>query len=66
VATTSAGAPALDLRAGVAAALAEVDALPADPDPSAVRCTATDPGCFSWRARADRGRQAAVTWIEAA
>ena len=33
-------------------------------DPLDVRCTAADPDCFSWRAGADRGRQAAVTWIE--
>lgn len=63
VATTASGAPALDLRAGVAAALAQVDATPADHEPLQVRCTATDPGCYSWRARADRGRQAALTWI---
>lgn len=63
VATTASGAPALDLRAGVAAALAEVDATPSDPEPLEVRCTATDPGCYSWRARSDRGRQAALTWI---
>lgn len=66
VATTAWGAPALDLRAGVAAALAEVDATPSDPEPTQVRCTATDPGCYSWRARAERGRQAALTWIDAA
>ena len=65
VAATSSGAPALDLRAGVAAALAEVGAHAADPDPLSVRCTASDTGCFSWRARAERGRQAALTWIEA-
>ena len=64
--TTADGAPALDLRAGVAAALAAVDALPDVEDPMAVRCTATDPDCFSWRARADRGRQAAVIWTTAA
>lgn len=63
VAATASGAPALDLRAAVAAALAQVDATPADPEPLQVRCTATDPSCYSWRARADRGRQAALTWI---
>ncbi len=62
-ARTSEGAPALDLRAGVAAALDEAGAVPDGPDPLAVRCTATDPDCYSWRARGDRGRQAAVTWM---
>lgn len=65
-ATTSSGAPALDLRAGVAAALDAAGATPDDGvDVRAVRCTATEGGLFSWRARRDAGRQAAVTWIEA-
>ncbi len=62
---TAGGAPALDLRAGVAAALAEAGATAVLEDPLAVRCTASDPDCYSWRARSDQGRQAAVTWIEA-
>lgn len=65
VARTGTGAPALDLRAGVRAALASAGAAPADPD-RVVDCTATDPSYFSWRARRDRGRQAAVIWTAAA
>jgi YfiH family protein len=61
VARTGSGAPALDLRAGVRSALSATGAAPADPD-AAVDCTATDPSYFSWRARRDRGRQAAVIW----
>ncbi len=64
-ASTTSGAPALDLRAGVAVALTEVGAVPETPDPLAVRCTASDPAFFSWRAGRDPERQAAVTWIEA-
>jgi len=68
---TAAGAPALDLRAGVRVALGEsgaqplaVDGWPCDDVP----CTATDlradgPAWFSWRARKDTGRQAAVVRI---
>lgn len=54
------GRPALDLRAGVAAALAEVGAVPLDAAPP---CT-SEPRYFSWRCRRDRGRQAALVWIE--
>ena len=58
---TSWGAPALDLRAAVRAALAEVGAVDiSDGDPS---CTATDDRYFSFRARGDVARQAAVTWM---
>lgn len=64
VARTGSGAPALDLRAAVAAALGTAGAEPELSEPLHVRCTAADPDCFSWRAGADRGRQAAVTWIE--
>lgn len=66
VSSTDAGAPALDLRAAVAAALAAADAEPDDGvDVRDVRCTATEGELYSWRARRDAGRQAAVTWIEA-
>jgi copper oxidase (laccase) domain-containing protein len=65
-ARTAEGATALDLRAGVAAALAAAGARPLLADPLAVRCTAEDPDCYSWRARRDAGRQAAVIWIGAA
>lgn len=63
--TTSDGRPALDLRAGVAAALADAGA-PATPGPagSDVPCTATGGRWFSWRARRDSGRQAALVWTE--
>ena len=59
---TLAGAPALDLRAVVRAALAEAGLDPSS-GPASVPCTALDPGFFSWRARADTGRQAAVVWL---
>jgi YfiH family protein len=61
-ATTLDGAPALDVRAGVRAALAEAGVDPAA-GPATVPCTALDPGFYSWRARADTGRQAAVVWL---
>jgi copper oxidase (laccase) domain-containing protein len=60
VATTEDGAPALDLRAGVVAALEQTVARPWSDRPQDVPCTATDGEYYSWRARADRGRQAAV------
>lgn len=59
---TSGGAPALDLRAGVRAALAETDATERTDGP--IPCTATGDDHFSWRARRDAGRQAGVIWIE--
>lgn len=61
--TTGDGRPALDLRAGVAAALAEAGVM-ADVPGADVPCTATGGSWFSWRARRDRGRQAAVIWTE--
>lgn len=65
-ASTLDGAPALDLRAAVRAALdrAGVDASPGT-GPSVVPCTALDDGFFSWRARRDVARQAAVVWLAA-
>ena len=57
------GQPALDLPAAVAAALEEAGAsLVAD----AGTCTHCSPDHWSWRARTDRGRQAAVVWQPAA
>jgi len=53
------GAPALDLAAGVRAALARVGVADVDDLGS---CTACSPGWYSWRARADRERQAALVW----
>lgn len=63
-ATTLDGEPALDLRAGVRAALARagVDS-GVGTGPAVVPCTALDDGFFSWRARQDEGRQAAVVWL---
>lgn len=58
--TTSAGAPALDLAAGVAAACGALD-LPLE-DSGA--CTACSPRHFSHRARADTGRQALVARLD--
>lgn len=60
------GEPALDLRAGVRAALARAGVDSGDgTGPAVVPCTALDEGFFSWRARRDRGRQAAVVWLAA-
>jgi len=56
------GKPALDLRAGVRAALAE-SGVTADAVTGPPPCTALDPGFYSWRARGDTGRQAAVVWL---
>lgn len=60
---TAAGRPALDLRAGVRAALGELDVIEAQPD-AAVPCTALDPGWFSWRRDRTPERQAGVIWID--
>jgi YfiH family protein len=59
-ATTAAGQPALDVPAAVRAALtaAGVATNIADVDV----CTACSPDHFSWRARAEQQRQAAVMW----
>jgi hypothetical protein len=62
-ASTASGRPALDLRRAVAAALEGTGARPELDDPLQVRCTARDADCYSWRARRDPGRQAALTWI---
>lgn len=62
--TTLDGAAALDVRAGVRAslALAGVDSGPGR-GPEVIPCTALDDGFYSWRARHDNGRQAAVVWL---
>ena len=59
---TAEGHAALDLRAGVRAALASVGAVEQQPGVD-VDCTASDPSYFSHRARGDLGRQAGVTWL---
>lgn len=56
---TSAGRPALDLRAGVAAALRRAGVV--DVHDLAV-CTACSVAHWSWRARRDQHRQAVVVW----
>jgi YfiH family protein len=61
---TAEGHAALDLRAGVRAALERVEAVEQDPG-VAVDCTATDGRYYSHRARGDVGRQAGVTWLTA-
>ena len=59
---TSTGAAALDLRAGVALALAAADV---ELVGASDLCTACAAGVlWSHRARAETGRQAMVTWIE--
>ncbi len=61
-ATTRHGHPALDVVAGVRAALAEVGVDDVDDEG---RCTAADPSrWWSHRARADAGRMATVAWLE--
>ncbi len=57
--TSASGAPALDLAAGVRAALgrAGVDRLH-----DVGVCTACSPDHYSWRARAEQERQATVVW----
>lgn len=61
VARTAEGGPALDLGAGIRAALAAagVDSVAVDGT-----CTACGDGLWSHRARGDEGRQAVLVWIE--
>jgi YfiH family protein len=56
---TSSGQPALDLPAGVRAALASSGVEMAV---EVQRCTACSPELFSHRGKGDRGRQAVVAW----
>jgi hypothetical protein len=56
--TTTWGTPALDLTAGVHAALGDISAR----DNGA--CTACNDVYFSWRARRDRARFATIAWLE--
>lgn len=58
--TTAWGTPALDVPAGVAAACRRLG-IPLD---DAGTCTACSPVHWSFRARADAGRQALVAWLE--
>ncbi|HZQ28874.1 MAG TPA: polyphenol oxidase family protein [Acidimicrobiales bacterium] len=57
---TSAGAPALDLPAGVRAALDRAGVTLVYEDPA---CTACSADLYSWRARRDDARQAMVVWL---
>ena len=59
-ATTSAGTPALDLTAGIAAQLADLGVSAT----VIAECTACDGKYHSHRARADKGRQVAAAWID--
>lgn len=61
-ATTASGAPALDLPAAVAAAVAEHDLALTD----AGVCTGCSADHWSHRVRGDRARQAVVAWLEPA
>jgi len=60
--TTTDGRPALDLVAGVTAAVTNAGARMAE---GSSACTACGVGRFSHRARADTGRQAMVVWTGA-
>lgn len=60
-AETSAGAPALDLPAGVAAALTRAGAALVMTDDRCTSCAAAE--CYSFRARQETERQALVVWL---
>jgi len=60
-ATTSAGTPGLDLRAGIACQLRDLGVTSVDIDP---RCTVADPRLFSHRRDAPTGRLASLVWME--
>ena len=59
--TTSAGAPALDLRAGIARQLIDAGVSAIDIDP---RCTFADENLFSHRRGAPTGRLASLVWMQ--
>lgn len=59
--TTAWGTPALDVTVGVVTSLSSVGVT--DVRDGGV-CSACSPVHWSWRAREDRGRQAAITWLE--
>src|ERR1700733_6197001 len=60
-ATTAAGKPGLDLRAGIACQLKDLGITSIDTDP---RCTVADPALFSHRRDAPPGRLAALSGME--
>ena len=59
-AETAAGAPALDLAAGLRVQLESLDVAVE----LVAKCTACEGQWYSHRARVDKGRQASVVWIE--
>jgi YfiH family protein len=59
--TTAAGTAGLDLRAGIACQLRDLDVTSIDIDP---RCTVADPTLFSHRRGAPTGRLASLVWME--
>jgi polyphenol oxidase len=59
--TSSAGTPALDLRAGIACQLKTLGVSAIDIDP---RCTVDEASLFSHRRGAPTGRLASVVWME--
>jgi polyphenol oxidase len=60
-ATTAAGTPGLDLRAGIACQLHDLGVTSIEVDP---RCTVADPALFSHRRGAPTGRLASLVWME--
>ena len=58
-ATSATGTPALDVAAAARSALAAAGVTEVD---EVGRCTACDPGYFSWRAGGEMARQAVVVW----
>jgi polyphenol oxidase len=60
-ATTAAGKPGLDLRAGIARQLRDLGITSIDIDP---RCTVADRALFSHRRDAPTGRLASLVWME--
>jgi polyphenol oxidase len=61
-AVTTDGRPALDVAAGVRAALAEVGVLDVEDDGTCTACD--DERYWSYRARGEDGRVATIAWIE--
>jgi YfiH family protein len=59
--TTARGTAGLDLRAGIARQLRELDVVRVDVDP---RCTVDDRNLFSHRRGAPTGRLASLVWME--
>lgn len=61
--STNTGAPSFDLRAAIASECAELDISVLNGDRlDEVPCTACSEGFFSYRARAEKGRQSMIVW----